>query len=68
MPLDSLKPGLRHSETLIVDQSLTVPGAAHAFPAFRDMPPVFATAYMVAFVEWTASKRSGPISPPGSVR
>jgi fluoroacetyl-CoA thioesterase len=53
MPLDDLKPGLRHSETLTVGESVTVPGAARIFPSFRDMPPVFATAYMVAFVEWT---------------
>jgi fluoroacetyl-CoA thioesterase len=53
MPHDDLKPGLRHSKTLTVDERVTVPGAAHAFPSFHDMPPVFATAYMVAFVEWT---------------
>lgn len=45
--------GLRHSETLAVDASLTVPEVSTAFGSFRDMPPVFATAYMVGFVEAT---------------
>src|SRR5262245_20000128 len=46
-----LKPGIRHTQTLRVDQSLTVPAVSPAFP-FDDMPPVFATAFMVGFIEW----------------
>jgi len=49
----NLKPGLRHVQTLRVDDLLTVPAIARAFPSFIDMPPVFATAYLVGFVEWT---------------
>jgi fluoroacetyl-CoA thioesterase len=45
--------GLRHSLDLRVDKSLTVPSVSAAFAGFADMPPVFATAYMVAFIEWT---------------
>lgn len=45
--------GLRHSQTIAVTPGLTVPEVSPAFGDFRDMPPVFATAFMVAFVEAT---------------
>jgi fluoroacetyl-CoA thioesterase len=47
-----LKPGLRHSQSLVVDESLTVPSVNKAFASFADMPPVLATAFMVACAEW----------------
>jgi fluoroacetyl-CoA thioesterase len=37
---------------LRVDEHLTVPALAAAFTGFSDMPPVLATAFMVAFIEW----------------
>ncbi len=46
-----LKPGLTHRQTLIIDASLTVPAVSKAFAGFAGMPPVFATAFMVGFVE-----------------
>lgn len=49
----SLQLGLRHAETLVVDETLTVPAMALSMNGFADMPAVFATAYLVAFVEWT---------------
>jgi fluoroacetyl-CoA thioesterase len=45
--------GLRHSQTIAVTAGLTVPEVSPAFGDFRDMPPVFATAFMVGFVEAT---------------
>ncbi|WP_342643347.1 thioesterase family protein [Rhodoligotrophos ferricapiens] len=45
--------GLRHSQSITVDQSLTVPFVSQAFAGFADMPPVFATAFMVGFIECT---------------
>jgi fluoroacetyl-CoA thioesterase len=45
--------GLRHSQTIAVTPGLTVPEVSSAFGDFRDMPPVFATAFMVGFVEAT---------------
>jgi fluoroacetyl-CoA thioesterase len=48
-----LKPGLRHLQTLRVDESLTVPAMSGVFRRRDDMPPVLATAYMIAFIEWT---------------
>ena len=48
--IDASAVGLRHSLTVQVDESLTVPRVSPHF-GFHDMPPVFATAYLVGFVE-----------------
>src|SRR5690349_18471716 len=53
MPKPTLRPGLSHSETILITDRLIVPEMADYFTNFASMPPVFATAYMVAFVEWT---------------
>ena len=45
--------GTRHRLQLRVDDRLTVPALSNAFTGFEDMPPVFATAFMVGFIEWT---------------
>jgi fluoroacetyl-CoA thioesterase len=60
MTLDDLKPGLRHSETLTVSEALSVPAQARLFDPATDMPPVFATANMIAFVEWTCVHALAP--------
>ena len=49
----TLHAGLQHAETIIVSDALTVPAVSDTFTGFGDMPPVFATAYLVGFVEWT---------------
>jgi fluoroacetyl-CoA thioesterase len=49
----SLPIGLRHRLSIRVDERLTVPAVAAAFTGFADMPPVFATAFLVGFIEWT---------------
>jgi fluoroacetyl-CoA thioesterase len=51
--LDGLKPGLRFTKTLTVVEALAVPAQARIFDPATEMPPVFATAQMIAFVEWT---------------
>ena len=53
MPKPTLRPGLTHSETILITDRLIVPEMADYFSNFAAMPPVFATAYLVAFVEWT---------------
>lgn len=65
MPKETLRPGLRHSETIAVTDRLTVPEMADAFAGFEGMPPVLATAYMVAFVEWTCLRLMAPHLLPG---
>jgi fluoroacetyl-CoA thioesterase len=49
----SIAVGLRHRRTLKVDPSLTVPALPAAVGDVHDLPPVFATAYMVAASEAT---------------
>ena len=65
MTLELLRPGLRHSESLLIDQAHTVPAMTPLFADFADMPPVFATAYLVAFVEWTCMRALAPFLEPG---
>jgi fluoroacetyl-CoA thioesterase len=48
---ESIPVGLIKSLQLRVDERLTVPALPAAFARFSDMPPVFATAFMVAFIE-----------------
>ncbi|HEX6979894.1 MAG TPA: thioesterase family protein [Alphaproteobacteria bacterium] len=60
MANDGLRIGLRHVQTLTVDEGLTVPRVSTAFGSFRDMPAVFATAYMVGFVEATCIEALKP--------
>lgn len=48
-----LVPGLVHEQSLRVTPELTVPHVNPALTHFADMPPVFATAFLVAFVEDT---------------
>jgi len=52
--------GLRGERTIVVGDGLTVPSIAPAFTGFADMPPVFVTAYMVGFVEWTCVEALRP--------
>jgi fluoroacetyl-CoA thioesterase len=56
--------GLTHRKTVTVEQSLTVPHLAAGIGNLRDMPPVFATAYLVAFVEATCIEALGPYLAP----
>jgi fluoroacetyl-CoA thioesterase len=60
MPKETLHPGLAHSETITITDRLIVPEMADFFANFAAMPPVFATAYLVAFVEWTCVRALGP--------
>ena len=60
MALDDLKPGLRHRATIRVGEELSVPAAAGLFGSAAQMPPVFATAQMIAFVEWTCVAALAP--------
>jgi fluoroacetyl-CoA thioesterase len=51
--LNDLRPGLKHSATIKVGEALAVPASGRLLGETADMPPVFATANMIAFVEWT---------------
>jgi fluoroacetyl-CoA thioesterase len=58
--MSELKIGQKFSANLEIGIKYTVPGNADKFPAFGDMPPVFATAMMTAFIEETAVKLLKP--------
>lgn len=60
LSLVDLRPGLRHRETLTVSKTLSVPAQARHFDSTTEMPPVFATAQMIAFVEWTCVHALAP--------
>lgn len=64
MTLDDLKPGLRHSATITVGEELAVPASGRLLGAAADMPPVFATANMIALVEWTCVAALAPYLAP----
>ena len=59
-----LSVGLHHSLSLRISPSLTVPEVSPAFAGFTDMPPVFATAYMVGFIEWACVEALRPFLEP----
>lgn len=64
MTIDDLKPGLKHSATITIGEALAVPAQAQLFDPLTEMPPVFATAQMIAFVEWTCVAALAPYLSP----
>jgi len=49
---DSLKPGIEYELVYRVPESKTVPNLYPEAPEFQVMPRVFATGFMVGFIEW----------------
>jgi fluoroacetyl-CoA thioesterase len=49
---DTLKPGLRYEHKFLLPATKTVPALYPESPEFQAMPEVFATGYMVGFLEW----------------
>jgi fluoroacetyl-CoA thioesterase len=64
MSASDLRPGLRHKESVQVDDGLVVPAMADRFASFADMPPVFATAFVVGLIEWTCVEALKPYLDP----
>jgi fluoroacetyl-CoA thioesterase len=62
--LDDLKPGLRHSATIRVSEAMAVPAQGRMLGGKAEMPAVFATAQMIAFVEWTCVAALAPYIAP----
>jgi fluoroacetyl-CoA thioesterase len=56
----SLRPGLTHTQMIAVDERLLVPAMAGFYTSFGTMPQVFATAYMVGFIEWACIELINP--------
>lgn len=53
---DTLKPGLRYTHVYKVPPSKTVPALYPESPELQEMPEVFATGFMVGFLEWACVK------------
>jgi fluoroacetyl-CoA thioesterase len=56
----TLKPGIRYVHRFTVPQSKTVPALYPESPEFLAMPEVFATGFMVGFLEWACIKAINP--------
>jgi fluoroacetyl-CoA thioesterase len=56
----TLQPGLRHTHRFTVTEAQTVPALYPESPLFLAMPPVFATGYMVGFLEWACIELLAP--------
>lgn len=53
---DTLRSGIQHELQFRVPQSKTVPALYPESPEFQQMPEVFATGFMVGFLEWACIK------------
>lgn len=57
---DSLQVGLTYEHRFLVPSSKTVPALYPEAPEFLVMPEVFATGFMVGFLEWACIKAINP--------
>jgi fluoroacetyl-CoA thioesterase len=57
---ESLKPGIRYQHKFIVPLSKTVPALYPESEEFVVMPEVFATGFLVGFLEWACIKAINP--------
>lgn len=57
---DTLKPGLESEFSFRVPESKTVPALYPESSEFQSMPEVFATGFMVGFLEWACIKAINP--------
>jgi len=57
---DTLKPGIRYEHKFIVPPTKTVPALYPESEEFAAMPEVFATGFLVGFLEWACIKAINP--------
>ena len=57
---ETLTPGLEHTFSFKVTKEKTVPFVYPESDLFREMPEVFATAFMVGFMEWACMEALRP--------
>jgi fluoroacetyl-CoA thioesterase len=57
---DSLKIGIKYTHQFVVPQSKTVPALYPEAKEFLAMPEVFATGFLVGFLEWACIKAINP--------
>jgi fluoroacetyl-CoA thioesterase len=56
----TLKPGIRYAHTFVVPASKTVPALYPESEEFLAMPEVFATGFLVGFLEWACIRAINP--------
>ncbi|NKB77236.1 MAG: thioesterase [Gammaproteobacteria bacterium] len=49
---ETLKVGIKHQHTFVLNEQKMVPALYPESPEFQQMPVVFATGFMVGFLEW----------------
>jgi len=57
---DTLKPGIESEFTFHIPESKTVPALYPESAEFQEMPEVFATAFLVGFLDWACIKAIHP--------
>ena len=57
---ETLQPGIEQSFRITIDASKSVPALYPESGEFQSMPNVFATGYMVGFIEWTCIQALNP--------
>ena len=57
---DTLQPGIKYEHKYTVPESKTVPSLYPEADEFIIMPEVFATGFMVGFLEWSCIKAVNP--------
>jgi fluoroacetyl-CoA thioesterase len=57
---ETLKPGIRYQHRFVVPASKTVPALYPESAEFLQMPEVFATGFLVGFLEWACIKAVNP--------
>ena len=57
---DTLKPGIESELAFCIPKTKTVPALYPESPEFQAMPEVFATGFMVGFIEWACIQAVNP--------
>jgi fluoroacetyl-CoA thioesterase len=57
---DTLKPGIESTFTFHIPGTKTVPALYPESPEFKEMPEVFATGFLVGFLEWACIQAVNP--------
>ena len=57
---ESLKPGIKYAHRFVIPRSKTVPALYPESEEFAEMPEVFATGFLVGFLEWACIKAINP--------
>ena len=57
---DTLRPGIRYQHKFVVSSAKTVPALYPESEEFLAMPKVFATGFLVGFLEWACIKAINP--------